>query len=124
MTRKKQNFLSKLYLLLFWTKEVKSNKDRCLFAHLWQNTWLDQEYATEATIPELIKHYQKYDESSKDFILYFLGKAIGTVRLVLGRNLPVTADFEIDDSQYKDIANMEVTLMTLDRKFQRRSEEH
>ena len=118
MTKKRQSILSKLYLLLFWIKEVKNNKDRNTFNFLWQKTWLNQGYATQETLPELVKHYQKYDSISKDFILYFLNKPIGTIRLVVGNTLPVLEDFEIQ-SEHIEIAKMEVTLMTLEHKFQR-----
>ena len=96
MTKKKNNLLSKIYLLLFWIRKVKNNRDKDLFADLWQKTWLDQGYATETTLAELIKHYRKYDEFAEDFILYFLGKPIGTIRLIIGKLLPVVEDFEVE----------------------------
>jgi hypothetical protein len=107
-------------------KEVTGPHERKEWQKLWEKVWREEGYDQPGGLSVLREHYGQFDQYSRDLILTLFWRwPIGTVRLILctpDRGTPTLNDFAgIDPRLKKFLVNsgktIEVTLLTIDRRF-------
>lgn len=113
-------FLLCLTTKLFRIRIASSKKDKKAFTNLWHKIWLEEHYAEHAE--PITQKYAKYDKFSVDLLVKFFALyPVGTMRLIWNNfdiRVPTMNDFEIKRIWRSDRI-IEVTLLTVDRRFRR-----
>lgn len=107
---------SKTFYNLFGLKKVETEKERELFTNIWYKIWLEEVYATDRSIIEKKRFYEK---ASVDFLIKILFLPIGTVRIIFNSpefNLPILTNFEIQENFEKEKI-VEISLFTIKKRW-------
>ncbi|GEM_PF-1779652 len=118
----KEKILLRLFSILFPVKEVRTERERKAFTNAWYSVWLEEEY-TDSDEP-IVEKYAKYDDFSTDLLVKFMGIIpAGTMRIIKDneKGLPTINDFDIKEGPWKESRVSEVTLLTVSKRFRKRT---
>ncbi|MBD3208410.1 MAG: hypothetical protein GF370_03075 [Candidatus Nealsonbacteria bacterium] len=103
------------------TRKVLRRSEKELFNRTCFSVW-DQAGYVEGSISDTVTKYEKFDEYSEDFLVFFKDNPVGTIRVIYpsDKGLPVLNDFDITDDSWERPA-AEFTLLTVIEDFRGKS---